>query len=157
MNAELQKRKRARLPYYDYSASSYYFITICTASHRNLFGSILLTPENGKMLLNQHGIVLDRHIRSLNNRYSRVSVANYVIMPNHLHLLLLLDNGNDVSLSQIIGLFKSGVSRELGFPAWQRSFHDHIVRSEKDYKKIWEYIDRNPASWAMDRYYHYDD
>ena len=68
-------------------------------------------------------------------------------------MILLLDNNNVIPLTQIIGLFKSGVSREMGFTVWQRSFHDHVIRNEKDYKEIWYYIDNNPAKWAMDRYY----
>ena len=153
MDTEIQNRKSTRLSGFDYSSSRYYFITICTQDHRCLFGSVVSTEENGKMLLNQIGEVLDKHIQILDNRYPTVSVHQYVIMPNHLHMILLLDNGTDIPLTQIVGLFKSGVSKEIGFSVWQRSFHDHIIRNETDYKNIWNYIENNPARWAMDKYY----
>ncbi|MBR4393850.1 MAG: hypothetical protein IKT07_07455 [Oscillospiraceae bacterium] len=38
-------------------------------------------------------------------------------------------------------------------PLWQRSFHEHAIRNEHDYREIWEYIDQNPAKWAEDRYH----
>ena len=138
---------------FDYSSSRYYFITICTQDHRCLFGSVVSTEENGKMQVNRVGVILDKHIQLLNKRYPTVCVHQYVIMPNHLHMILLLDNGSDIPLTQIVGLFKSGVSREIGFSVWQRSFHDHIIRNETDYRNIWNYIESNPAKWAMDKYY----
>ena len=147
------QRKNPRLLYFDYSSSRYYFVTICTVDRRCLFGKIHLTEENGKMVLNRNGSIVLRHIQELSQRYDTVRVDHYTIMPNHLHMILELDNHNTVTLSQIIGLFKSGVSRELGFSVWQRSFHDHIIRSEKDYKAIWYYVDNNPAKWAMDKYF----
>ena len=136
MVTEIQKRKSARLTGFDYSSSRYYFITICTQDHRCLFGSVVSTEESGKMQLNHVGKVLDKHIGMLNKKYPTVSVHQYVIMPNHLHMILLLDNGIDIPLTQIVGLFKSGVSREIGFSVWQRSFHDHIIRNETDYKNM---------------------
>ena len=153
MDTEKQNRKSTRMTGFDYSSSRYYFITICTRDHRCLFGSVVSTEENGKMQLNRVGDILDKHIRTLDKRYPTVSVHQYVIMPNHLHMILLLDNGTDIPLTQIVGLFKSGVSKEIGFSVWQRSFHDHIIRNETDYKNIWNYINSNPAKWAMDKYY----
>ena len=77
----------------------------------------------------------------------------YVIMPNHVHMILSLNEDSIIPLSQIVGSFKAGVSREIGFSVWQRSFYDHIIRSEADYKRICEYIENNPAKWALDKYY----
>ena len=153
MDNELHIRKSPRIKHFDYSASRYYFITICTHEHRSYFGMVVTTADNGEMKLNERGEIINRHISELDNRYPLVKVEKYVIMPNHIHMILLLDNNNDITLTQIIGLFKSGVSREIGFPVWQRSFHDHVIRNEKDYKEIWHYIDNNPAKWAMDKYY----
>lgn len=128
-------------------------MTICTDARRCLFGSVRDTFDNGEMVLNDIGWIVSHHINGLNDRYSSVSVDKYVIMPNHIHMILELDNDNQIPLTQIIGLLKSGISREIGFKVWQRSFHDHIIRNETDYINIWNYIEHNPAGWAMDRYY----
>ena len=153
MDEEIITRKRLRLKNYDYSSSAYYFITICTDKQRPVFGSVIETADNGEMSLNHYGKQLEKHIKKISERYKKVRVNNYVIMPNHIHMLFELDNENTISISQIIGLFKSGVSRDFGFSVWQRSFYDRVVRDEKEYMNIWEYIDNNPAQWAMDKYY----
>ena len=152
VNSEITVRKSARMIGFDYSSSRCYFVTICADGHKCLFGSVIPTESNGEMCLNHNGVVLDRHFRDLSNRYSFAELNKYVIMPNHVHMIIALDNNNRVSLTQIIGLFKSGVSRELGFSVWQRSYYDHIIRNETDYKKIWDYIENNPARWATDKY-----
>ena len=153
MVIEKAVRKSPRLKEFDYASSRYYFVTVCTKEHQCHFGSVIATQDNGEMRLNENGMLLERHVKVLDQRYPFVSVDQYVIMPNHIHLIILLDHQNLRSLPQIIGSFKSGVSRELGFSVWQRSFNDHVIRGEEDYRKIWEYIENNPAKWAMDKYY----
>lgn len=99
-----------------------------------------------------------------------IEVANYVVMPNHVHMLINFINplndsreGCHYTLSQVVGKYKSLVSNrwldvckanniKMG-SVWQRSFHDHIIRGEKDYREIWEYIENNPIKWKMDIYY----
>lgn len=153
MTREFKSRKSPRMKCFDYSSSRYYFITVCAYQHRCLFGTITLTPENGEMQLSECGEIVEHHIDMLDKRYALVSVHKYVIMPNHLHMILLLENECSDSVTKIIGLFKSGVSREAGNTVWQRSFYDHVIRNEEDYRMIWHYIDNNPAKWAMDKYY----
>ncbi len=138
---------------FDYSSPRLYFITICAAEHKHLFGSIISTTENGFMQLNTCGELLKNHIERLKGRYQNVAVTNYVIMPNHVHMILDIDNNNRIPVTQIIGLFKLGFSKEIGFSAWQRSFYDHIIRNEAEYKRINDYIDNNPAKWTIDKYY----
>ncbi len=118
-----------------------------------MFGRIEYTAENGRMLLNDCGELLKNHIEQINNRYHDAAVINYAVMPNHVHMILEIDENNSIPVTQIIGLFKSGVSKEIGFSVWQRSFYDHIIRNEAEYKRINEYIDNNPAKWSMDNYY----
>jgi len=80
-------------------------------------------------------------------------------MPNHVHLILILENGEknpDVPL--IIGQFKRGVTKEIRsifaeMEVWQRSFHDHVIRNQAGYEKIWEYIENNPLMWEKDCFY----
>ncbi len=80
-------------------------------------------------------------------------------MPNHIHAIISINKCDDKersrpfpTLSTVIGLYKSGVSRKIGFPIWQKSFHDHIIRDEKEYQEIWQYIDTNPQKWEEDCY-----
>ena len=94
--------------------------------------------------------------------YPNVFVDKFVIMPNHIHMILTLrkDCGrtmcaptSPLSVSRIIRGMKESVTKAVGFPLWQKSYHDHIIRSAADYRRIWEYIDTNPAQWREDCYY----
>ena len=91
--------------------------------------------------------------------YPLVHLDKYVIMPNHIHLILRVcapEGGRPQvapTLSRIIQQFKGAVTKSAGSPVWQRSFHDHIIRSEADYLRIWRYVDTNPLKWEEDHYY----
>ena len=65
-----------------------------------------------------------------------------------------------VALSEVMRQFKSFSARRVntargtsGAPVWQRGYHDHIIRNDADYLRIWDYIDTNPAKWREDRFY----
>ena len=81
-------------------------------------------------------------------------------MPDHIHLLLFIDNFNGASrtsrpthslLSRTISGFKRLCNKEIGENIWQSSFYDHIIRDEKDYKVRWQYIEDNPAAWILNK------
>lgn len=85
-------------------------------------------------------------------------------MPNHVHLLLCIrgfeNNGRtmcaptkNVSIAHVIKMLKEVVTKSIGYSIWQKGYHDHIIRSEADYLRIWDYIDTNPAKWREDCYY----
>jgi len=77
-------------------------------------------------------------------------------MPNHIHLIVIIDDSGghgNPPLQNVIGQLKSHTTNKFGNTLWQRSFHDHIIRGEKDYQKIWEYIDTNPLNWDKDCFY----
>ena len=57
------------------------------------------------------------------------------------------------TVSNIVRSFKVLVTKEVGTSLFQRSYHDHIIRDERDYREIWDYIDDNPRKWAEDCYY----
>ncbi len=88
-------------------------------------------------------------------------MVHYVIMPNHIHMIIEIhrENGSmwastpTQSVSQLIKSFKILVTKQIGFSLWQRSFHDHIIRNEQEYEKIWEYIATNPLKWEEDCFY----
>lgn len=150
-------RKRLRLKEYDYSSDGYYFVTVCARNKQKLFGEIR-DPSLNTVQLSPIGKVIEKHIQQINRHYDNVSVDKYVVMPNHIHLIVVLGcepvrSRPNPTLGNVIGLFKSGVSRELGESVWQRLFHDHVIRTRRSYEKIWEYIDTNPAAWEKDCFY----
>lgn len=150
------KRKPNRLKNYDYSQSGVYFITICTKDKENLFWDVGATI--GRPNLTKAGKIVERAILNIPKSYSSVTVDKYVIMPNHIHLLLHLHNENGramhaPTISTVIQQMKGYVTKQLGCNIWQKLFHDHIVRNEESYKKIWQYIKDNPAKWEEDCFY----
>ena len=58
-----------------------------------------------------------------------------------------------VSIPKIVQHLKGVVTKRLGHSIWQKSFHDHIIRNEREYRMIWEYIDTNPLRWTEDCFY----
>ncbi len=159
---EIPKRKPNRLSDYDYSAVGYYFITICTANRKNIFSDIVGQPlAAAESKLTKIGEIAEKQLFDLKKRYYNVEIDKYVIMPNHIHLILIINQTAAASgrptLSNIIRAYKSITTRECrkyySGDIWQKSFYDHIIRGENDYLKIWNYIDTNPAKWAEDKYY----
>ena len=142
-------RKSPRILEYDYTAQNYYFVTLCTKDKKCLFGK----PDE----LNVFGEIAKEHILHLPLHYSYVRVDKYVVMPNHIHMILAFDSREKYSLSNVVGLYKSGVTKQIhqagtSAAVWQRSFHDHVIRNQQDYEKIWRYIHGNPGKWDEDCY-----
>ena len=160
MKTELPERKPNRLLEYDYSETGAYFITVCTKNREPLLsrvvaGEKLDTPCT--VVLTSIGIAVDGAIRDITEHYRGVHAAKYVIMPNHIHMLLYIQKRNDssVSVSRIIKEFKTRVTKQIGAPIWQKSFYDHIIRNQEDYDMRYRYIENNPANWLLcrDEYY----
>ena len=166
---EYPKRKKNRLEKYDYSQNGAYFITICTDDRKCLLsrivgGGVLDAPA---MHLSHYGTVVERRIQEMNRVYHDVQTVKYVIMPNHVHLLVCISrSGNraghgpsrtpaptNAVIPHYVSTFKRLCNREFGKDIWQRSFHDHIIRDEAHYQLIWQYIDTNPARWQQDCFY----
>lgn len=159
---EFHARKRNRLPYYDYSTNGGYFVTICTEKRKNTLCAIV---GDGFPVPKKAGQITEANVHRISLKFPEVYVDKYVIMPNHIHLLLRIDNvggtGNpSPTLGKIIGWFKYQTTREInaayntaGNRIFQRSYHDHVVRGDKDYAMIWEYIDTNPLKWKLDCFY----
>ena len=153
---EKHTRKPNRLKNYDYSKQGIYFVTICTKDKKDLFGTVGATvPGRPRMLLNDTGNILNTAILHIAN--DDYSVDKYIIMPNHVHLLIEIcpqtgDRGRS-PLQIIIRNMKAYVTKQLGFSPWQKSFHDHIIRNDDDYNKIADYIDNNPSLWKSDCFY----
>lgn len=160
---DLPKRKTIRLPNYDYSSPGAYFVTVCTRDRRSLLSEINVGADalGGPCLsLTTTGKIVEKTILST-DRISGVSIDKYVIMPNHIHLILRISaepqsgppRASAPTLSDAIGAMKRLINKEVGANNWQRSFHEHVIRGAEDYAMIWDYIEKNPAKWAEDRYY----
>ena len=149
-NVKLPVRKKNRLPGYDYSRCGTYFITICTHDHKNRFWTNLQTPE-----LSHAGMLVETAIMQIPQFYPNVILDHYVVMPNHVHILMTLTEGDDrKKLETIVGQMKRWVTKRIGKPVWQKGFHDHIIRDDEDYAIKWEYTDTNPLRWQLDREYY---
>ena len=162
MENELPKRKPNRLENFDYGAGYSYFITICTQNRTHYFwntvGASIARPQD--VQLSSFGKIVDEAINNISKVYSCVSVDYYVVMPNHVHLLLTIfdtdENGRPMvapTLSRIVSQMKGYASKKIGKPIWQKLFHDHIIRNKKDYDEISKYIYENPINWETDELY----
>ena len=145
-----EPRKRNRIPYFDYSLPNYYYLTLCTHDRKCYFGK----PDQ----LSEAGIIVRSHIERLDTCYPQIRVDKYVIMPNHIHMILVLE-GNDVpGIPHIISQFKGAVSKEIRkkhprLQLWQRSYYDHVIRDQRSYEQIWLYIEGNPQCLEKDDHF----
>ncbi|WP_294774948.1 transposase [uncultured Eubacterium sp.] len=158
-NIELPKRKANRLPNYDYSQNGAYFITICVKDKEPILSKIEFNSiYPNEIRLSKFGIIVANEILNIEKRFDNTKVLDYVIMPNHIHLIIQLDDCS-CSLGQIIGSFKSIAtlqSKKIGYSndkLFQRNYYDHIIRNEDDYLTKSNYIKNNPEKWLDDKYY----
>lgn len=149
MKSILPIRKRLRLKNYDYSKQGMYFITICVQDRIELLGKIV--NENNMKLTNE-GNIVERNICQIEQIYKDVILDKYVIMPNHIHMIIILNKNNNITISRLIKQYKMYVSKETKYSFWQKSYYEHIIRNEKEYLKISEYIKNNIRNWKQDKY-----
>lgn len=186
----MKNRKRNRMKGFDYSSNNLYFVTNCVKNNLCCLGRVIPVgtgrdlsvhhPKNHHpkinegqnhsdinyiVELNSYGLIVNKKINGLVSQYEYVAIHNYIVMPNHFHLILEIDRqkveGNEIkikSLSSLMGALKTTSSHqihEIGFEdfAWHRSFHDHIIRDEKAYMNIFNYISNNPTNWLKDKFY----
>ena len=149
------QHKRLRLPGYDYSTQGAYFVTICTKDRRRILSSISEDhlPFSIEPSLTEIGKCLDLSISSIPDHYPGVYVDQYVIMPNHVHILLRFETDARAKLGRIIQQLKGFVTKQCGKAIWQDKYYDHIIRDEGDYLTRYQYIVSNPGKWAEDEYY----
>ena len=151
MNAKA-RRKRMRLEHHDYAMPGAYYVTACTINRRCLFGEAV----EGVMLLNDFGNEVQAAWKDLPRHICRLTLDQFVVMPNHIHGILILGDGTP-PLGEAVRAFKTFSAHRVnlrrgsqGASLWQRGFYDHVVRGEADLARIREYIENNPAQWALD-------
>lgn len=156
-NPKKHHRHSTRLQGYDYSQAGAYFITVVTHLCEHSLGEIV----GGQPCLSQAGHIAEEHWRGLPDRFSYIDLDHYVVMPNHLHgIILITDDGTSIqqhnALGKIVRAFKAATSQSarksgvLEF-AWQRNYHDRIIRNERELDAIRQYIVYNPANWHRDK------
>lgn len=166
---ELPNRKLPRLPGYDYATPGAYFITICTHGKACTLGTVRQNHDSGDYMVQYTpiGKVAKKHLLEIEKHYPNIKIDNWVIMPNHIHILLQIKEQINplptvtasYDIPNVIGKYKAGVSRDVGNAfmhsgkLWQSSYYDHVIRGEEDYQNIWQYISGNPSKWLEDRLY----
>ena len=152
----LPKRKSNRLKNHDY-CDGMYFITICTENKKCLFSKVVGadTIRPNIIELTKYGEIVETAINNIPTIYPSCFVDKYVIMPNHIHLILSINNtgGRMISAPTVIAQFKRYVTKTAGITIWQKGFYDHIIRDDEDYITKAQYIENNPAKWQEDKYY----
>ena len=156
------KRKHPRLKEYDYSQNGAYFITICVKNRENILGSISLDHDYMAMdeadlgmrqvKLSRSGQICADLFAEMQRVYSDVQFDAYVVMPNHVHMILMLENGVR-TVPGVVRAYKALATRRIGHAIWQDSFYEHIIRNERDMAEIREYIQQNPMKWELDKFY----
>ena len=163
----LPRWKSIRLPAYDYAQNGAYFVTICTSQKRPLFGAVRRGGPRGRppvspfVQLTPLGQIAQDTISCLGT-ICPVSVPCFVVMPTHIHAILVLEQRATArvapTLGQVVGAYKSKVAnqwlavcKERGTimgQIWQRGYYDHIIRNQQDFDQTAAYILGNPARWA---------
>ena len=164
-NSDNHNRQSFRMEGYDYSKPGLYFITISSQKHVCYFGEI----ENNKMVLNDTGKMVEHWYYEIENKFKDVKCWQMVVMPNHFHCILqntgMIGKDGSSSLSEVMKWFKTMTTneyirgvKEKGWQSfdeklWQRNYWDHIIRNQKTYDNICDYIHLNPTNWKGDRLY----
>ena len=160
-------RRSLRLRGYDYSWPGWYYLTICTLDRVCNLGRI----EDEKMILSEWGQIVSETWQWIPSRYPYVELDDFVVMPNHLHGIVIINpifrrgdsriaptGGSKVKpLGRLIGAFKTVSTKKInemretpGAVFWQRNYYEHIIRNQKDLDRIRAYIRNNPLQWSLD-------
>ncbi|MDA3905825.1 MAG: hypothetical protein PF484_07100 [Bacteroidales bacterium] len=179
MSDKFQNKYRissARLQNWDYGWNAAYFVTICTHNREYILGEI----DNGKMILSEIGKIAQQYWNEIPAHFPFVELDSFVVMPNHVHGIIIINKTDNVivetqnfasrqsdhpknkfgpqsqNLASIIRGYKSGVKKyatinKIDF-TWQPRFYDHIIRNDKSYHNIANYIINNPLNWKGDEF-----
>ncbi|MCQ2456635.1 MAG: hypothetical protein MJ096_04680 [Clostridia bacterium] len=161
------KRKELRVKQYSYSSSGAYFVTICIKDRKQLLSNIigpvgvgaLDDPPSPQIHLTEIGKIIEKNLLS-SEKIPGVKIDRYVIMPEHIHAIILLDSDQYVRkgdgssraptptnemLPHVISVFKRFCNKEIGNDIFQRGYYEHIIRDKEDYETRVRYIFDNPA------------
>ncbi|MEA5534285.1 transposase [Crocosphaera sp. XPORK-15E] len=169
-NPDFSHRRSIRIKEYNYADNGAYFVTLCTKNKQCIFADI----KQGKIKICALGAIAHNCWLKISEHFPHVILDVFVIMPNHVHGILWLNNsqkpvnearsfGNIVagSLSSVIRSYKAAVTKEINYICgqkgtslvWQRNYYEHIIRDEKALQEIRKYIVENPLNWDKDPEY----
>jgi len=173
-NRPFPARSTIRLQHFDYSTPGAYFVTICTYRKACLLGDVI----DDRIHTNSLGAMVESTWREMSHAYPGIRTDSFVVMPNHVHGILFLMGGPPtvptsggqawepaptMRLPDVVHRFKSLTTTRYSVSSgregvrpilrhlWQRNYYEHVIRSEESLHRIREYIENNPAAWAMDR------
>lgn len=168
------QRRSVRLPGYNYSDGGAYFVTICVAQFQHRLGMVI----NTEMQLNSIGRIAS-DAWSDQTKYPTASADIFCMMPNHVHAIVSIFNTRrgevtspltaeggetpplrQVTLGKVTAFYKfettKRINKLLGTPGmkfWQRNYYERVIRNNREYEAIHNYILANPANWAEDEYH----
>ena len=149
----LPTRRSMRLKDYDYSNDGAYFLTLCTQNRKNYFGKIERMDlfSEPYIQFSEYGKIVEEQIAEINRTYTHIEIANYTVMPNHLHMIVFVENGSsgtptptNAAIPALVSTLKRLTNQKANMPLWQRGYYDRILRNEQEYLKAWQYIYENP-------------
>ena len=175
---EIHNRRTIRMAGYDYASAGWYFVTLCVHNHRPILSTVIVDS----LALTDFGRIVQHSWLWLNNQYAYVDLDSYVIIPNHVHGIIVINESTNAQscrggsrtalhsatgqskkrkpLGRLIGVFKTRSTKLIneksntpGMRFWQRNYYEHIIRNENELAHIREYIRLNPAKWLEDRYF----
>ena len=174
---KIYNRHSIRIKEYDYSTEGMYFITICTHNRKCILSKIIFQhiknnvgtgPVSAQIKLTHEGNIIEKAYLDLEKEFINIKVHDYVIMPNHLHGIIQInqwaDTGPAPTLSDIICSFKTrttgqiikqikrGICKPFNKRFWQRNYYEHVIRNENELYEIQKYIQYNPLNWEKDKY-----
>ena len=173
------RRCSIRLAGYDYSQAGYYFVTVCVNNRELLLGEIKNDCRGTVCCApNKYGAIVCEEWKKLSQRFPNIELGEFIIMPNHIHMIIIVGAGSSrplnvgygngaigrgdraPTLGQIMAYFKYGTTKRINElrntgikKFWQRNYYEHIIRDDNDLNRVREYIVNNPAKWLEDEYY----
>ena len=161
-------RRSIRLKEYDYSAEGLYFVTLCSHEHQCIFGKII----DDNVILSKYGEIIEEVWRTLPQHFTNIVCHEYVIMPNHMHCIIQINNNvgagsarpakeqntsplQKITLGNIVAFYKYNTTKlaNRNVQLWQRNYYEHIIRNQQSYEEIAAYIVENPIHWKRDKLY----
>ena len=166
MEKQFPQRKHTRLKSDVYDRAGMYFITVCTKERSPCMGRIVWEEADirgtARCVLSPVGVTVLEYLNRVSLTDENASLDSFVIMPDHVHFLLYLAQGEPsdtvpgawspstyTRMVKIVRSFKTMVTKKLGYSVWQTSFYDEIIREPAAWPDVRQYILQNPARWAM--------
>jgi putative transposase len=153
-NPQYHHRRSIRLRNYDYSQCGRYFVTICIQNRECLLGSI----SQGHFLASESGKVVQQSLEALQQNHPETTIESWVVMPNHIHFILEIQEKTDIALGELVRQFKYTTTKQInalrnspGTKIWQRNYYENIIRTDRGHQIIRDYIQQNPIRWEIDQ------